>query len=98
MYLALTEDLCQEIRSLKLFESLRLGLLSLRRTKEKVNTFVDESGRMNLRPAQDPGDFKLPTGWWFVEERIAPRTNYNVDFAGLHQELLRQTKLALGKA
>jgi len=31
------------------------------------------------------------------ERRIAPRTNYNTDFAGLHTELLRQTKLALGK-
>lgn len=97
VYLALTEDICRDIRSSKLFESLRLGLLSLRKTKEKVTSVIDKSGTMKLTPAPDPGDFELDTGWWHVDQKVAPGTNYNVDFAGLHTELLRQTKLALGR-
>jgi hypothetical protein len=97
VYLALTEEVCREVRSTKLFESWRLGLLSLRKTKEVVDSFIDESGTMKLKPHQDPGDFELPTGWWHVDQKMAPGLNYNVDFAGLHQELLRQTKLALGR-
>ena len=97
VWFALPEDLCQEIRSLDFFKFVRLGLLSLRRTVQKVDSVIDETGRMNTTPAQDPGDFRLSTGSWFVQERIEPGPNYNVDFAGLHAELLRQTKLALGK-
>lgn len=96
VYLALTEDLCRDIRSSKFFDSVRIGLLCLREAKTKVTSVIDES-KMITRPAQDPGDVRLSTGWWSVEQRIAPRTNYNTDFAGLHTELLRQTKLALGK-
>jgi len=62
-----------------------------------VSWFMVQAGRITTTPAQDPGDFELPTGWWFVEERIPPGTNYNIDYSGLHAELLRQTKLALGK-
>lgn len=96
VYLALTEDLCRQIRSLKLFESLRIGLLSLHKTKAKVTSFIDESGRMKVTPAQDPGDVRLSTGWWRVEQKLAPGTNSNL-YEELHTELLRQTKLALRK-
>jgi hypothetical protein len=98
VYLALTEDICQEIRSLKLFESCRLGLLSLRQTREKVVSVIEDTGKMKVTPAPDAGDVKLATGWWAAEEKIPPGTNYNVDYGGLHAELLRQTKLNLGKA
>jgi hypothetical protein len=96
VYLALTEDLCQEIRSLELFESLGIGLLSLCRTRRKGIISIDESARGRITSAQDPGDVRLSTGWWRAERKLAPRANSNL-CEELHRQLLTQTKRALGR-
>jgi len=83
VYLALSDDLCADVRSVKLFEHLKLGLLCLQKPEKKA--------------VVNGSKLRLYTGEWTVEEKIAPGTNYNVDYSGLHAELLRQTKAALGK-
>jgi hypothetical protein len=100
VYLALTDSLCQEIRSVKLFQSLRIGLLSLTRKRPSHVLPPDASDTMkSIAVLKDVADRsrQMEAGGWFAEEIVPPGINYNVDFGGLRQELLRQTRAALGK-
>lgn len=121
VYLALNENLRQEIRTPSLFEHLKIGLLNIRFGKriddelhnrlsnlekeiganpiigEGAITDVKKFDELLLFQRQVEDEQTRPEGW-FVEEVLKPQLNYNVDFAGLHTELLRQTKAALGRS
>jgi hypothetical protein len=119
VYLALTESVCQEIRTPTLFNHLKIGLLNIRfgkridtESRNRISTLEKEIANSRLKSAvermekmeeladeQDKAyeEDMRPEGW-FVEEIVKPQSNYNVDFAGLHTELLRQTRAALGRS
>ncbi|HUO41661.1 MAG TPA: hypothetical protein VMU35_01705 [Methylomirabilota bacterium] len=108
VYLAVTEDLRKEIRSLTLLECLKIGLLNIRFGKRtdaepQDRRSPDEPGINALEwfnrvqeESIDRRNQRQPPRW-FVEEIVKPKLNDNVDYPGLHQELLRQTKAALGR-
>jgi hypothetical protein len=106
VYLALPQSLCDKITSRKLFEQLKLGLLSVTSDEVAIKQITDTISARIPSPAKTSFEAKIrkygyvtdrPVGPWTVEEKVAPGTNYNIDYAGLHVELLRQTKAALGK-
>lgn len=119
VYLALTENLCQEIRTPTLFNCLKIGLLNIRFGKrtdaesrnrisklrseipgetrpESVVETIEKLSEITLEEERADEQRRRPESW-FVEKIVKPQLNYNVDLPGLHIELLRQTKAALGR-